>query len=504
MKLKVDKSLPNGWSAGKLGNVLPLSYGKSLVEEKRDSEGQVPVFGSSGIVGHHSRALVDNPTLIIGRKGNVGAVFYSEEPCWVIDTAYFVSNTSSLYLKFFRYLMEFIQLGRLDRSTAVPGLSRNDYNEVVVPIPPQNEQERIVSEIEKQFTRLDVAVAALKRVQANLKRYRAAVLKDACEGRLVPTEAELARRENRSYEPASVLLERILLERRSRWEAAQLAKVEASDKITKDQSWKLNYKEPIGPKEINALVVPEGWVPVSWNQIAFSQNGRAFPSSEYCEGGIKLLRPGNLYSNGSVGWTAENTRHLPEKWATDFPEFIVGAGEVVMNLTAQSLKDEFLGRACLTGINERCLLNQRIARLKPILIHSKYLLYVLKSQIFRRFVNGLNTGSLIQHMFTSQLDEFVFSLPPFEEQKRIFNELERKLSVIEEIEGQIDSGFIRAERLRQSILKSAFEGRLVPQDPADESANILLERIRSDRNAAHESSPTKPQRRRKKEATHVS
>ena len=81
------------------------------------------------------------------------------------------------------------------------------------PVAPIAEQERIVAEIEKQFTRLDAAVAALKRVQANLKRYRTAVLKAACEGRLVPTEAELARREGRSYEHASVLLERILVER---------------------------------------------------------------------------------------------------------------------------------------------------------------------------------------------------------------------------------------------------------------------------------------------------
>ena len=85
-------------------------------------------------------------------------------------------------------------------------------------LPPLPEQRRIVAEIGKQFTRLDASVAALKRAQANLKRYRASVLKAACEGELVPTEAELARAKGRDYEPASQLLERILIERRARWE----------------------------------------------------------------------------------------------------------------------------------------------------------------------------------------------------------------------------------------------------------------------------------------------
>src|SRR5205823_9902944 len=90
------------------------------------------------------------------------------------------------------------------------------------PMPPKPEQYRIVGEIEKQFTRLDAAVAAMKRVQANLKRYRATVLKTACEGRLVPTEAELVRKERRSYETGDQLLARILKERRAKWEAHPL------------------------------------------------------------------------------------------------------------------------------------------------------------------------------------------------------------------------------------------------------------------------------------------
>ena len=95
------------------------------------------------------------------------------------------------------------------------------------PVRSYDEQREIVAEIEKQFTRLEAGVAGLRRVQANLKRYRAAVLKAACEGKLVPTEAELARQEGRTYETGAQLLERILTERRQKW------------------SGKGKYKEPV-------------------------------------------------------------------------------------------------------------------------------------------------------------------------------------------------------------------------------------------------------------------
>src|SRR5439155_544692 len=110
---------------------------------------------------------------------------------------------------------------------------------------------------------------------------------------------------------------------------------------------------------------------------------------------------------------------LPEQCAKRYSQWLVGPDELVMNLTAQSLKDEFLGRVCMTSRSERCLLNQRIARLSPIFVNPRYLLWMFKSRHFRRFVDALNKGSLIQHMFTSQLSEFPVPLPPLEEQSRI-------------------------------------------------------------------------------------
>src|SRR5258708_7002351 len=103
-----------------------------------------------------------------------------------------------------------LRLNEISQATTVPSIRKADVQRIQLPLAPLDEQRRIVSEIEKQFTRLDAAVAALKRIQTNLRRYRSAVLKAGCEGSFVPTEAELAQRERRNYEPASILLKRIL------------------------------------------------------------------------------------------------------------------------------------------------------------------------------------------------------------------------------------------------------------------------------------------------------
>ena len=133
-------------------------------------------------------------------------------------------------------------------------------SEASIPLPPLAEQGRIVVEIETQFTRLDASVAALRRAQANLKRYRASVLKDACEGRLVTTEAELARSESREYEPADVLLKRILAERHALWESQEKRRGK--------------YKEPSAPNTSALPELPEGWAWVTLESLSEVRLGR--------------------------------------------------------------------------------------------------------------------------------------------------------------------------------------------------------------------------------------
>ena len=165
--------------------------------------------------------------------------------------------------------------------TTFEAIRGNDLRSHPFPLPPLAEQNRIVAEIEKQFTRLNASVAALKRVQANLKRYRACVLKAACEGKLVPTEAEVARAKGRDYEPANQLLARILAERRARWEAQEKRRGK--------------YVEPSPPDPSDLPELPEGWAWATVAQLAEIQGGiQKQPKRAPADNPFPFLRVANV------------------------------------------------------------------------------------------------------------------------------------------------------------------------------------------------------------------
>ena len=134
-----------GWKKMTLGQVCELRYGKALKESDRTGGGR-PVFGSNGIVGHHSKTLTDGPTIVVGRKGSHGEVTYSAEACWPIDTTYFVdSSCTSADLKWLYHCMSSLGLNQLNRAAAVPGLNREDAYRKELLLPPTEEQRRIAS-----------------------------------------------------------------------------------------------------------------------------------------------------------------------------------------------------------------------------------------------------------------------------------------------------------------------------------------------------------------------
>ena len=155
-----------------------------------------------------------------------------------------------------------------------------------------------------------------------------------------------------------------------------------------------------------------------------------------------------------------------------------------MNLTAQSLKDEFLGRVNLSSSGERCLLNQRLARLTPFLLSTRFCFWLFKTPLVRGYIDELNTGSLIQHMFTSQVERFLLPLPPAAEQGEIVRRIDALLDVSARVGARQQEAAGRLTGLDRAILAKAFRGELVSQDPADEPASVLLERLRSERETA--------------------
>jgi type I restriction enzyme S subunit len=362
--------------------------------------------------------------------------------------------------------------------TTVASIEFEALKRFEIPLAPKPEQARIVEALDSHLSRLDAAVASLERVQAKLRLYRASVLKAAVEGRLVPTEAELARRENRDYEPASVLLERILKERRRRWEEAELARLQRAGKGPKDDKWKANYKEPAPPTDDVVRDLPEGWLGVSLSQIAECLDRLRVPVSK--RGREKRTGKVPYYgANGQVGWI--------ERPLFNEPLVLVVEDET---FTGREKPFSYL-------IDGPAWVNNHAHVLRPAEgVDPKFLNYSLSYYPFIPLTTG-TTGR--RKLTQANLMPIALALPPIQEQERIVAEADRHLSQIDHLEKSLPSEVSRIAALRQAILKWAFEGKLVDQDPTDEPAEKLLERIRAERAAAAPGNNTR--RRRAAEPT---
>jgi type I restriction enzyme S subunit len=351
--------------------------------------------------------------------------------------------------------------------TVLPKTNQQQMAQVPVPVAPLAEQRRIVEAVDSYFTRLDDAVATLERVERNLKRYRASVLKSAVEGRLVPTEAELARQEGRAYEPASVLLDRILAERRRRWS---------------ESGKKGKYQEPAPPDTTNLPDLPEGWCWTNMDALIVygPQNGIYVPKSRYGHG-APILRIDDYQSDWS--------RSSSDLQMIDISEAEVKSYGLMLN-------DLVINR-----VNSPSHLG------KTLCVDTKNLPAVFESNMMRMAL-GEGANARYVHLYLSSADGkarlienakwavnqasinqgdvacTAVPLPPAAEQTRLLDETSRLLSAAYAGTETVERNAHRCLRLRQAILKWAFEGKLAEQDLDDEPALMLLERIRAGRVAA--------------------
>lgn len=349
---------------------------------------------------------------------------------------------------------------------------------VPIRLAPSAEQRRIVAKIDELFSELDAGVAALERARAGLKRYRAAVLKAAVEGKL--TEDWRARHPD--TEPASVLLERILTERRRKWEETQLAKFAQSGRKP-PKGWREKYREPDGATGTELPSLPPRWTWATVDQLLIEPtcNGLSVKGTNDPPG-VPALR---LSAMSESGFDYSQRRYLPIDRATAEPliiregDFFVSRGNGSLHLVGRGTLAQKPPEAIIfpdTMIRLRTCHFPQIRKLVALLWESR----LLRDQIEKK----ARTTAGIYKISQRDIESFEFPLPSAAEQDEITREVERRLSVVDEIETQVEANLKRAARLRQGILKRAFEGKLVPQDPTDEPAEKLLDRIRRERQAS--------------------
>lgn len=334
-------------------------------------------------------------------------------------------------------------------------------------VAPTSEQCRIVEAIEQQFTRLDAGVAALKRAQAALKRYRAAVLKAAVEGKLT----EAWRAAHPEVEPAAKLLERILAERHAKWEADLRAK-------GKDPS-KAQYNEPQRPDTTDLPELPEGWCWARLEQLG-----------EVGTGATPLRSRSQDYYGGSIPWVTSGALNADmvteaEEYITDQAVHETNAKVFPAGTLLVAMYGEGKTRGKVAELSISAATNQACAAIVFRPLSSVCRPYV-KTYLSSNYedLRRQASGGVQPNLNLAIIRELPLPLPPLTEQEQIVSDVEQRLSVVSELELTLEHNLKRAERLRQSILERAFSGQLVPQDPNDEPASVLLERIRKERNGS--------------------
>lgn len=166
---------PVEWEAKTLGDFLELAYGKGLKSEDRSNFGN-PVYGSSGIIGYHNKPLVKGPGIIVGRKGNVGSLFWSEEDFYPIDTAFFVRTNISLHYAFYNLSGQTF----LNSNAAVPGLNRESALMKTAILPDKNSMDNFDKIIAPMFEQIRL----LKTRNRNLRCTRDLLLPKLVSGQI--------------------------------------------------------------------------------------------------------------------------------------------------------------------------------------------------------------------------------------------------------------------------------------------------------------------------------
>ena len=383
----------------------------------------------------------------------------------------------------------------------MPKINGKTLKGTPIPLPPVHEQRRIVAKIEALQERSGRAREALEAIPPLLEKFRQSVLASAFRGDLTKDWRE----QHPDVEPASVLLERIRKERRKRWEEAELAKMKAKGKVPKGDGWKKKYKEP-EPVDTEGLPeLPEGWSWARLEELAIAdgifdgardhgagtnvhQNLR---TADYTDSGVRVVRLENVQH---LSFIHDCHTYISEEKFAGLRKSEVREGDILVG--------SFIGdkvRVCsmpLLNTPSVAKADCFCVRLDNEYSIEGYLEYQLAGeqilQEFKKKAHGLTRLRIT----TSQLRSVPVALCPLDEQGEMVRKLRTSLQTISDLEQRIGRLVAQLEQCDASVLSKAFHGELVPQDPNDEPAAVLLERIRAEREAAE---PKKRSRQRSSE-----
>lgn len=381
------------------------------------------------------------------------------------------------------------QLLELRRGATKVGLGLDDIRRVGVALPPLVEQHRIVTKIETLTAKSRRAKEALDAIPALLERFRQSVLASAFRGDLTADW----RAKNPDVEPAEELLKRIRAERRRRWEEAELAKMRAKGKAPGDDRWKDKYEEPEPVDASELPELPEGWCWAAVEEVSIDIVDCPHSTPNYGPGECYAIDTTCMVP-GSV--VVEKLRRLDrETYEARTRRLIPNGGDVVF------AREGTVGTAVTLPESPMMCLGQRVMLMRPSkLLTPRWLEQAIMSPpVTLQYANRL-VGSTVPHLNVGDAVRLAIPIAPRAEEEvimRMVGESMRKVTSLRSLFRDVDQSL---ESVAQAILAKAFRGELVPQDPNDEPASLLLDRLRAERQQPSAQPPPKPRATRRNQA----
>lgn len=359
--------------------------------------------------------------------------------------------------------------------TTVKGIKASKLKKLQVPMPPLAEQLRIAQKLDLQLAQVESIKARVDAIPVMLKRFRQSVLAAAVSGKIT----EGWRENNQSNNSVDKINSEISQFRYKLWEEGQYEKFRNKGKIPKNDKWKEKYKEPVFSDDTSFSTLPAGWVHQPLDglvYIAARIGWKGLKASEYTKEGPLFLSVHSLNYGQHV--KLDEAYHISQSRYEESPEIMLKNDDILLCKDGAGIGKVSI----LKNLKEPATINSSLLLIRSgEYFITEYLYYFFAGPRMQSLVQERMTGTAVPHLFQRDVKEFVLEVPPIAEQKEIVRRVEQYFALADQIEAKVSAAQKHINHLTQSILAKAFRGELVPQDPNDEPAEKLLERIKAQR-----------------------
>ncbi|WP_414526709.1 restriction endonuclease subunit S [Nodularia chucula] len=508
MREKLDFQIPEKWLWSTFGDI--CSHPQYGYTTKAATSGTIKLLRTTDITSGKidwlsvpycsenpeeiDKFLLEDGDIIISRAGSIGVSYLLKNtPEYAVFASYLIRFKPFINKQFFKLFLEspfyWQKISESKLGIAVLNVNANKLKEIPIPVPPLNEQVRIVAKVYELFSELDNGIQNLKMAREQIKVYRQAILTDAFEGNLT---AKWRKTHANQLGNAPKLIRRITQER----EQLFYQKLDEWEKAV--AVWEVNGKQsakPRKPQKPTKLLplteqklaelpqIPDGWCWVRPEEVCSPEKysigigpfGSNLKVSDYRQSGIPLIFVKNITNNDfdlDLKYISEHKFHeLQAHTIQPFDIVITKMGNPPGDV---AIYPNGFPVAVLTA---DCLK----FRVWNDFVNRNYFKYCIESNLIKKQIGLITKGVAQKKISTERFKTLCFPLPSREEQDRIVLEIEKIISTVDILQFEITNNLQKSEAFRYSILKKAFSGQLVSQDPNDEPASILLERIRVER-----------------------